>query len=1285
MRYRYPGIQPFSIQDSDIFFGREKDIDGLTTAILVEQIVVLHSKSGMGKSSLIQAGLVPSFKQGDKLFPITIRLGAWQQEQNQEPLIITNSRISLEKNPSDYLDAILKGEDSLWYKLKKLHWQINGSTETKEIVLIFDQFEELFTYPEQQIVDFKNQLAEMLYIQVPQRVRDAINLKIGPDKIESHALKREIAHLYQNLEVKVLFSIRSDKLSLMDSMSDVIPSILHQWFELKPLRLGHAEDAILEPAYSKSPVFASKPFDYTNEALDKILNFLSNDKKSDIESFQLQIICQYAEMLSMDEQKLLLGVADFEDIESIFKNYYDRQISHLPEEYDKLAARKLIEEGLIFEKEERRINLYEGQIFDDYNITPKLLQSLVANRLIRPESDIRGGMTYELCHDTLVKPILESKKRRIEKEKIQYEKSKLQKARKRRLIVYLGVLALFTIMTIGIMQIYFAKQKADKLARIGELLTLTVENEKIEPNLAMWLAESAYQLDKTNPNSNRIRGKIFSDNQFYSHNFTHGRALFSASFTPDDQYLLIGGGENVAKLWNLESKKAVAFFRADVGQMWNLEASEDGKYVLAAGSKKNLVVWDFQSRSIINRFQGYIGWSTFVPGKDEIIMAVEQGAPRVEQYEIHSGHLSQAYDFFSPGGRIVGVKFLRKQLFIFEEMSGGETEAEFLKIWDGGKQEVIQTLSLPNNSFQIKDVDLSQDGKYLLTGHRDGSLILWNVHTGQFVRRYAGHIDDVSGIKFARDGNTFASSGWDNKAFLWRTHTGELISTFNAHKVAISGIAYSHDEKKIVTVSWDGTAKIWPSGTGKEISSWKAHEGVGLAMIVTTKKNYIITGGSKGTIHIWDLDGKLIRNFLAHYGSKINDLAISPDENYLFSTGEDKHIHVRKLPRGELIHTFQPDEYGVGPIAISPDGKLGASGSMNNNIHIWQTENMKILHTLSGHKMEVTDLVFSADGQSLLSGSRDSTALLWNITSGKLIQAFSGGHRSRIMSVAYSPQDEYVLTGGWDGNIILWDIHTGEMLHYLPGSESVASSYITSDGKYLFTGHEDQIVKKWNLNTQKIEQVFKLAAEVHRLAYLPRQQYLITGSKDNRINIYATIDAYLKSDRVAFPSIVDQQNVGIELHNFETPSRDILQQYANELIYQAGYSSRQDLQYPELKLAASIQSKILGPEANKQDSIEASAILLRYAKSCLFKEEWKASLKSADQAMNIGLGNVVEIKAIQIMAHLLAGDKEGNRLLEDSQGSKEVLNRIIQIKNEIRQEEPSIELAALEVIVERYQ
>ncbi|MEL7531844.1 MAG: SUMF1/EgtB/PvdO family nonheme iron enzyme [Bacteroidota bacterium] len=408
MQYRYPGVKPFSTAERQFFFGREAEIEGLSRYILQERLVVLFARSGLGKSSLLNAGVIPRLHEKSQYQALSIRLGAWQAGKNADCVALT--RAHLDMPPGNcYLDRLLPEDDSLWRFFKRYQALV---PKQNNFVLVFDQFEELFTYPEGEIEQLHLQLGELLNSNIPQRYRQA--LESQPELLDDQALNL----LYQPLDAKAVMAIRSDRLSELDRLSPKLPDILDKRYALSALSREQAEDAILNPAYLSQVDYAlhSPRFDYNDAALDLILDHLSQQGEAEIESFQLQVICQYAERQVMRRGLREISPPELGDLAQIFARHYDDQIAELPDKEDQLAARKLIEEGLVFEEVERRLSLFEGSIQKDFGIEAPLLQQLVATHLLRAEPDPRGGFVYELSHDTLVAPVLAAKKRRLAEE-----------------------------------------------------------------------------------------------------------------------------------------------------------------------------------------------------------------------------------------------------------------------------------------------------------------------------------------------------------------------------------------------------------------------------------------------------------------------------------------------------------------------------------------------------------------------------------------------------------------------------------------------------------------------------------------------------------------------------------------------------------------------------------------------------------------------------------------------------------------------------------------------------
>lgn len=428
--YRYPGARPFALDQKHLFYGRDQAVRGLHNLLQLEQLVVLYSKSGLGKSSLINAGLLPRVEVEARWQPVTVRFGAWTEGKAETPVQITRDLLLRDCEVPTFLPKIFPDDRSLWYAAKTRQIlspelisrsipNSQFSTPNSQFptppgfLLIFDQFEELFTYPDEAVQQFGRQIAELLQTAVPQRVRKMAELflRAQPDLLTD----AEEAALENRLDIRIICAIRSDRMSMLDRLKTHVPQILAQRYELQALNAAEAADAIEQPA-QKPGDFLTKPFAYAPAARDKMLDYLTKGGSQSIESFQLQILCQSIEQYVARSGDLYIEPGDVGNPEQVFRDYYDNQLELLSDPAEQLAARRLIEEGLVYEKEQRRLTMFDVQIQETYGISDDLLRRLVDTHLLRAEPNLRGGFTYELSHDTLVAPVLKAKARRLEVE-----------------------------------------------------------------------------------------------------------------------------------------------------------------------------------------------------------------------------------------------------------------------------------------------------------------------------------------------------------------------------------------------------------------------------------------------------------------------------------------------------------------------------------------------------------------------------------------------------------------------------------------------------------------------------------------------------------------------------------------------------------------------------------------------------------------------------------------------------------------------------------------------------
>lgn len=428
---RYPGATPFTSKQEKIFFGRDKDIEKLLTLIRVEKKILLYSKSGLGKTSLLEAGVLPKLR--DNFVPISVRLYAYT-EGSETPVQRVISALKavvgdLDEKNYDVIDNLSNQSDSgksLWYYFKKaqlIHSSENTDQDEKTFLLFFDQFEELFSFPAKDIEDFKNQLYELTELSIPDRYAVMI---AEARQINRELYSRELlGSLHWKVDIKTIFAIRSDRLSLLNRLSDKIPDIQNTYYELQPLDLEQARQAIVKPASDPDPVFSTNPYTFHENAISKIISELSDDGKQNIETTQLQIVCHRIEEIAAQKsngKSVQIDVEDLPEFKNIFLNFYFDSIAKLNEN-DRASAKRLIEDELI--RNQQRISL-DQEICKEY-INEQALSLLVGTHLLRAERNTFGRFSYEISHDTLVEPILESQKKyRDEQEKIRLEQERLK-------------------------------------------------------------------------------------------------------------------------------------------------------------------------------------------------------------------------------------------------------------------------------------------------------------------------------------------------------------------------------------------------------------------------------------------------------------------------------------------------------------------------------------------------------------------------------------------------------------------------------------------------------------------------------------------------------------------------------------------------------------------------------------------------------------------------------------------------------------------------------------------
>jgi tetratricopeptide (TPR) repeat protein len=396
------GLVSFTEETRPFFFGRDQEVAELARRVQRKLLTVLFGKSGLGKTSILRAGLVPELREHNYC-PVYVRL-AYERDTPEPAEQIKDAIRRAASASGEWTQAgVSTAGESLWEFLHHRDDVLRDVKGTKLIpLLIFDQFEELFTLAQSddhgrgRAARFIEELADL----VENRPPKALEVRLEQDETAAEHFD------FARSDYRVLISLREDYLAPLESLKSLMPSLSQNRLRLAPMASGQALEAVLRPGQHL----------VSQEVAAAIVRFVagaSDIANAEVEPALLSLICrelndarvaQGRQEISLD---LLAGTH-----ESILGSFYERSLADQP-----TAVRRVIEDELLTDSGFRE-NVAEETLlkrFEGAGAAPGALATLVNRRLLRIEErlDVRR---VELTHDVICGVVKASRDQRHERE-----------------------------------------------------------------------------------------------------------------------------------------------------------------------------------------------------------------------------------------------------------------------------------------------------------------------------------------------------------------------------------------------------------------------------------------------------------------------------------------------------------------------------------------------------------------------------------------------------------------------------------------------------------------------------------------------------------------------------------------------------------------------------------------------------------------------------------------------------------------------------------------------------
>jgi len=1163
----YKGLTSYAEDDAPLFFGRDAEREIIAANLLAMRLTVLYGASGVGKSSVLRAG-VASHLQG---------LGRQNLAESGAPRLAVVVFDSWRDDPvAGLIERVEQAVVAAWdgralpaappvppqtdLTQALRHWteRVDGN-----LLIILDQFEEYFLYHAHE--DGPGTFA----VELPRAVNRS------------------------DLRVNVLIALREDALAGLDRFKGRIPTLFDNYLRVDHLDQAAARAAVEQPLAYVNRAYAADGFRVgiesalVDEAVAQVRTgqvVLDRDgrgaisdgvtpREARVETPYLQLVLTRLWDEEMRAGSRTLRLATLEDLggaERIVRTHLDEAMAALPAREQDVAAR-------VFRYLVAPSGTKVAYSVDDlaaYADVPAeglapVLEHLsgAGSRILRPVAPPphQPALTrYEIFHDVLIPAILDWRARYANAQRERADRERQQQALQRawdeanrqkeqaaaerrraetqartalRLRRQALSLALVSLLALGAAVAAFAawqaaqssRQQAEssrqaavaardsatlqaRLATSRALAAQAPAHLGDQYDLALLLAAQATEITSTVEAKGSLLTALGANPYLSAYLNGHTGPVTAVAFSPHNATLASGSGDGTVILWDIATRRLLARLSSGRGggaPVDNVAFSPDGKRLAVGNAAGTLRLWDVTTRRPLGQplsdGRGAVAGLAYSP--DGRILAAGQGRV-VVLWDIATRR---------PAGQpLVGAtRAIASVAFSPDGRTLAVVGGRSVVLWDVATRRPVGR-PFRGHTRDVSAVAFSPDGTTLAAGSADRTIILWDVASHQRLGQVlSGHQAAVTGLAFSPDGNTLISSSNDATLRLWdvalqQPLIGSPPAGLTGHTGAVGAVAFSPDGTMMASGGTDHRVILWHAAPHSRIEQSLPLRAGALHNVVFSLDGHTLATGGDNTVWLWDTTRQWLLAALHSHRGTVFNVALSPDGHTLAIGSATGHLQFWDLAtRRPLGPAIAADTNVVNSVVFSPDGGALATGSLDGVVRLWDVATRRQRGPpLLGRAGEVWSVAFSPDGRLLASSGRDHAIRIWNVATHRLQGAPLVGHTDAVWSVTFSPDGRMLASASWDNTVRLWDTATGRPLGPpLTGhSGSVDVVRFSPDGRTLASGSQDGTVILWDVAThQRIgPPLYARAGAVWSVAFSPDGATLASVGPDGTVRLWDT-------------------------------------------------------------------------------------------------------------------------------------------------------------------------------------
>jgi len=1110
-RSPYRGLEAFQPEDSQWFFGRQRLVDELLRRLSERRFLTVFGPSGVGKSSVVRAGLLPAVRDG-----ALVGGGRWPtvlMTPGKRPLAELAVRLgTIAGVPAGALLEDLTADPARAHLA--IRQALAGAPRQAELLLVVDQFEEVFSIctDEQERAAF---IASVLAICQAQDSRARVVLAARadsymrfadhPELVAALADSHVLVGAMSGVELREAITKPADRAGAI--VEGALISTVIAETAGRPGALPLASHALLE-AWRRRRGTAMTLAAYVGaggvdgavaQTAEGVYKTLSRSQRE----IARVLLCR---MVEIDQEGTVVRRRVLRsELDTIGGGYavtvLDRLVAARLLTADRTSC-EIAHEALI--RAWPRLRGWVDEDRDGLRLRRQLTEAVSAwESFDRDEGALHRGARLAAALERAGAwrgSLTPAEQEFLElSAALRDREAAARRHRQRRLLAGL-VAAMVIVSALAVTALVQAgRARAERDLAFARRLVADARTQlQVDPELGLLLARRAYQL-RASAEAEAVLRQATAESRGVAALTIGQGGVTPIAFAGDGTKLAVVVDRSTIQVREIAGGARLAQLTGGSAPILALASSADGHQIAFVDAGGGVHRWDWRATTGATAVGSHRGAAYAVALSPDGRLVASGGADGTVQ----------VWDVATPGpptvlrGHTGAVRAVAFSADGRRVASGGADG--FLRVWDVRKRGAVAAFQ--GNGRTTWTVTFSPDGRRVVGGNDDGAARIWSIDTPGPPVVLQTSVRLVRGIAFSPDGGRIATTGTGGVIHLWDAANPVNPLPLRGHTHSGLAVVFTPGGERLISSAADGTVRTWDTAGRADPTILPAPATGSRDIAFSPDGRHLATGGPDGVIRIWGIPPIGTPRLLDARQGRVVGLVFSPDGTRLASGGDEGVIRLWDLSRDTAPILLKGESRTVRPIAFSADGTRFAGASLNatdldTRLHVWDLApaNQSLAKTLDAPGFGVA---LSPDGQQIALGNQDGTIALHAIdgTAGPRTLA---GHQGPVHGIAYSHDNERMATAGQDGTIRIWDHGADQPRFVLPGHPGGANSVqYTVDNEWLVSTGSDGTTRVWDPDEAADAIVFRnYGPPVRTVTYHPASRLLAATHTDGSVRTW---------------------------------------------------------------------------------------------------------------------------------------------------------------------------------------